>query len=38
MTMAKFKKIAGSVALILGVIAIDKKFGFSDKVRATLGV
>lgn len=38
MTMAKIKKIAVSVALILGVIAVDKKFGLSDKIRSTLGV
>jgi len=38
MTMAKFKKIAMSVGLILGVLVIDQKFGLTAKIKSTLGL
>jgi len=38
MTMAKFKKLAMSVGLILGVLVADQKFGISAKIKSTLGL
>jgi len=38
MTMAKFKKLAMSVGLILGVLVVDEKFSISAKINSTLGL